>query len=407
MKPATESEVSIAVAATQTTEAQTFRAGKVSAIAAAHGIHDTYQAFLPPLLPLLIEKFSLIKTEAGLLSVLMTAPSLFQPFIGYLADRRSLRIFIILTPAITALAMSLLGVTPYYWLAAMLLIIAGLSSASLHATGPVLAGRLSANRLGLGMSLWMVGGELGRTLGPLIIVSAVTTLGIRQTPWLAVGGILVSLWMAYQLRQIPARHPESQKALPWKKALQTMRPVLIPLSIILITRALAFVSVSTYLPTFLTEGGANLMLAGASLSVLEAAGVIGALIAGSLSDRIGRRPMMFLSLLSTSLFIFLLLNVSGWLQFPVLLGLGFGMLSMTPVVMAIVQESFPENRALANGVYMAVSFVSSSFATLTIGAIGDLFNLRTAYLLSAVLVLVGLPFLFRLPQANHQKIEHP
>jgi len=397
LNPSSQTEITAAPASTAAVGESTFRAGKVSAIAAAHGVHDTYQAFLPPLLPLLIEKFSLIKTEAGLLSVFMTAPSLLQPFIGYLADRRSLRIFVILTPALTALAMSLVGIAPFYWLAAMLLLIAGLSSASLHATGPVLAGRLSASRLGLGMSFWMVGGELGRTLGPIIIVAAVSTLGVQRTPWLAVGGVLVSLWMAYQLRHLPRRHPESHQALPWKKAIITMRPVLIPLSIILVTRALAFVSVSTYLPTFLTEEGASLMLAGASLSVLEAAGVIGAMISGSLSDRIGRRPVMTFSLISTSLFIFLLLNLRGWLQFPALLGLGFGLLSMTPVVMAIVQESFPENRALANGIYMAVSFVSSSFATLAIGAIGDLFNLRTAYLLSAVLVLVGLPFLFRLP----------
>ncbi len=382
----------------------TFSAGKVGAVAAAHAVHDTYQAFLPPLLPLLIEKFSLIKTEAGLLSVFMTAPSLLQPFIGYLADRRSLRVFVILTPTITALAMSVLGIAPFYWLAAMLLMIAGLSSASLHATGPVLAGRLSANRLGLGMSFWMVGGELGRTFGPLIIVSAISTLGIQRTPWLAAGGIVISFWMAYQLRHLPARHPESRHALSWKKALTTMRPVLIPLSIILVTRALAFVSVSTFLPTFLTEEGANLMLAGASLSVLEAAGVVGALLSGPLSDRIGRRPVMVFSLISTSLFIFLLLNLQGWLQFPALLGLGFGLLSMTPVVMAIVQESFPENRALANGIYMAVTFVSSSFATLTVGAIGDLFSLRTAYLLSAVLVLVGLPLLFRLP-ASRQSLK--
>ncbi|GAP09876.1 sugar phosphate permease [Bellilinea caldifistulae] len=400
MNPTSPTELSTAAPGAATIEEATFRTGKVSAVATAHGVHDTYQAFLPPLLPLLIEKFSLIKTEAGLLSVFMTAPSLLQPFIGYLADRRSLRIFVILTPTITALAMSLLGIAPYYWLAAMLLIIAGLSSASLHATGPVLAGRLSANRLGMGMSFWMVGGELGRTLGPIIIVSAVSTLGMQRTPWLAVGGVLVSLWMAVQLRQLPARHPESHNALPWKKALITMRPVLIPLSIILITRALAFVSVSTYLPTFLTEEGANLMLAGASLSVLEAAGVIGALLSGSLSDRIGRRPVMIFSLVSTSLFIFLLLNLHGWLQFPALLGLGFGLLSMTPVVMAIVQESFPENRALANGIYMAVSFVSSSFATLTVGAIGDMFSLRTAYWLSGVLVLAGLPFLFRLPASQ-------
>lgn len=378
-------------------EEKTFNTGKVSAIAGAHGVHDTYQAFLPPLLPVLIERFALMKTEAGLLSVFMTAPSLVQPFIGYLADRRALRTFVILTPAITAIAMSLLGITPFYWLAALMLLVAGVSSASLHATGPVLAGRLSANRLGLGMSFWMVGGELGRTLGPLIIVTAVSTLGVERTPWLAAGGVLVSIWMFFQLRSMPTRHAESQLALPWRKALHTLRPVLIPLTIIILSRAFTFVSISTFLPTFLTEEGANLMLAGASLSVMQAAGVAGAMLAGPLSDRVGRRPVMLFSLLATSLFVFLLLNSHGWLQFPVLVGLGFGLLSMTPVVMAIVQESFPENRALANGIYMAVSFVSSSLATLAIGAIGDLFSLRTAFTIGGLLVLVGLPALFWLP----------
>ena len=70
----------------QAVEKASFQTRKVTVIAAGHGVQDTYQAFLPALLPILIEKFSLIKTEAGLLSVFANAPSLLQPFIGYLAD---------------------------------------------------------------------------------------------------------------------------------------------------------------------------------------------------------------------------------------------------------------------------------------------------------------------------------
>ncbi|MRR31296.1 MFS transporter, partial [bacterium] len=179
----------------QTIDQPKFQADKVAIISAGHSIQDTYQAFLPPLLPLLIEKFALIKTEAGLLSVFGNIPSLLQPLIGYLADRTGPRYFVILAPAVTAIMMSFLGVAPTYAVAAILLLVTGVSSACIHSTGPVMAGRLSAERLGLGMSFWMVGGEIGRVLGPLVIVAAVEYLQPEKTPWLAVVGILTSVFL--------------------------------------------------------------------------------------------------------------------------------------------------------------------------------------------------------------------
>jgi MFS transporter, FSR family, fosmidomycin resistance protein len=385
------------LAASPLKEEQVFNTPKVTVIAAGHAVHDTYSAFLPALLPVLIQKFSLIKTEAGLLTVFATAPSLLQPVIGYLADRASLRRFVIVAPAVTAITMSFLGVAPFYAVAAMLLIIAGISSASLHATGPVMAGRLSANRLGLGMSFWMVGGELGRVFGPIIIATALTTMGPQRTPWISLVGILASVVLYIQLRKVKGNKHVGKPALEWGKALKAMRPILLPVTAIVVFRAFAFVSATTFLPTFLTEEGADLVFAGASLSVMEVGGVAGALLGGAFSDKIGRRPVVWLSLIMTSLFLFLLMATREWMQFPVLIGLGFCMLSLTPVVMAIVQESFPENRALANGIYMAVTFVSSSVAAVVVGAFGDLFDLRTAFSISAGLILIGLPFVFKIP----------
>ena len=139
-------------------EHEKFQTSGVAIVSSAHAVHDTYTAFLPALLPVLIEKFSLTNTAAGLLSVFLQIPSLLQPFIGHLADRKNLRLLIILTPAITGAAMSLLSIAPAYGYLIFLLVIAGLSSASLHAIGPVLSGTLAGNKLGRGMSFWMVGG---------------------------------------------------------------------------------------------------------------------------------------------------------------------------------------------------------------------------------------------------------
>ena len=81
----------------QTVEQEKFQTAGVAIVASGHGVHDTYTAFLPALLPVLMEKFSLTNTTAGLLTVFLQIPSLLQPFIGHLADRTNLRFFIILT----------------------------------------------------------------------------------------------------------------------------------------------------------------------------------------------------------------------------------------------------------------------------------------------------------------------
>jgi FSR family fosmidomycin resistance protein-like MFS transporter len=370
---------------------ETFDTAQVVTISGGHAVHDTYSAFLPPLLPELIQRFALTNMQAGLLSAFMQLASILQPAIGYLADRVSLRYLVILAPGVTASVMSMLGVAPFYGVAALLLFVAGLSSASLHAVGPVMAGRVSGDRLGRGMSFWMVGGELGRTIGPILVVSIITWVGIRSTPWLMVGGWAASALLFVRLRGISGKPKETPSSMSWRQVLRQMRPFLLALSLLQIFRSFSSVALTTYLPVFLKEGGASLWWAGASLSILEAAGVIGALAGGSLSDRLGRRRILMIALGATAGLILLFLNVPDVGKTALLPFLGFFSLSTTPVIMALVQESYPENRAMANGVYMALSFIIRSMILVVFGAISDWIGLPNAYLLSALLLIVGLP----------------
>ena len=384
--------------ATPVAEAGQFQAGHVLTVSAGHAVHDTYTAFLPSLLPVFIANLSLSNAQAGLLTVFMQGPSLVQPLIGHLADRISLRTLFILAPAVTGVIMSLLGIAPGYAMIALLLAVVGVSSACLHSIGPVIAGNVSGRNLGKGMGFWMVGGELGRTLGSIVIVSAIQLLTLRGTPWLMIAGLVTSGILYLRLRDLPEHAPNAGQGLPWRQALRRMRPLLVPLSGIMIARAFMVSALTTYLPTFMSEEGANLLIAGASLSVLEAAGVVGALSGGAISDRLGRRWVLLASMVTTPLLMFVFLAVNGWMQFPLLLILGFTSLSVTPVIMALVQESFPENRALANGVYMALGFALQSGVIVVMGAMGDLFGLRWAFTASAFITLLGIPLIFVLPR---------
>ena len=376
-----------------------FQSTEVLAVSTAHGVHDTYSAFLPVLLPVLIEKFTLTNTTAGLLSVVLQLPSLLQPFIGYLADRANLRLLIILTPAITGAAMSSLGIAPNYAFLVFLLAVTGLSSASLHAIGPVVVSALSGERLGKGMSFWMVGGELGRSLGPLIAVTALTYLAFEGMPWLMLGGILISFFLNQKLNSISTQSKLEVESFQLNNSLKKVGKVMLPLTAILFTRSMMVASLTIYLPTFLASEGASLWMAGISLTVLQASGVVGALFAGVLSDKFGRRKMLSVSYLAAPIFmvLFLLLQANAFIKIPLLVLIGFFAISVTPVIMAIVLESFPDDRSFANGVYMAISFILSAFATLSVGAISDWLNLRSTFLISAGLVFLGLPFIQLLP----------
>jgi FSR family fosmidomycin resistance protein-like MFS transporter len=377
-----------------------FQTGRVLTIMAGHAVHDTYTAFLPPLLPAFIANLALSRAEAGLLSVFMSAPSVLQPLMGHFADRISLKALIILGPAVTSITMSVLGITSSYWMMAFFLIIAGFSSAGFHATAPVMISTLSGRSLGRGMGFWMVGGELGRALGPIVVAVAIRFLEIQGIAWLMPGGLITSLLIYLRLRDVPERRPDTSKGLDWGAVLKSMRPIMIPVLGLLLTRAFLLPALSTYIPTYLTDEGAEIWFAGISLSLFEIAGIAGAFLGGTISDRFGRRRVLAASMFAAPILTLLFVASEGWVKILLLPILGLAALSTAPVMMAIVLESVPENRALVNGIYLALSFLSRSGAVLVLGALGDRFGLGLAFQVSSIIMLLGLPIIPFLPKRS-------
>ncbi|HEM61331.1 MAG TPA: MFS transporter [Chloroflexi bacterium] len=374
-----------------------FQTGHVLSISFAHAANDTYTSFLAPLLPTLIGRLSLSNTQAGLLALIQSSPSLIQPMIGHLADRASLRYLVILGPALAATMMSLLGIAPGYAVAAFLVLIAGLSSASLHAAAPAMAGRLSGLQLGRGVGLWNVGGYLGLALGPFLVAGTVKFLSVEGTPWLMLGGWLASAILYIRLRKVALHTATHALAAPWRKGWDLLRPLLPPMAGLTLTRALLYAASVTFLPTLLTEQGSDIWRAGLALSTVQVASAMGAFAAGSLSDRFGRRSVILASIVVTSALLVTVVLLRGWTQMAVLLALGASSPATHVVLMAMVQEHCPDNRALANGVFLSLAFLSESVGAVVLGALADLFGLRIAFIISAAVLLAGLPLVFMLP----------
>ena len=375
-----------------------FQTERVVTLFGAHFIHDTYTAFVAPLLPLIIEKLSLSLTMVGSLTAFLQLPAILNPFIGYLADKISLRYFVIFAPAVTATLISSIGAAQNYWTLAILLFVTGISVAAFHAPSPAMVGRISGNRIGKGMSFFMAGGELGRTLGPLLAVWAVSVWTLEGFFRVAVLGWAASLILLWRLKDVAGK---TQKSGSIRCLIPKIKTLFLPLLVIIFLRQFLQVSLTTYLPTYLNFGGSSIVLAGASLSILEIAGVAGALLSGTLSDRLGRRPMLAIAMAVSSVFTLVFLNVEGWLMIPTLLLLGFSALSTGPVFLALVQDHVPNNRAIGNGIYLSMSFLLRSVVLLLVGITGDVYGLQTAYYLSITLSIIATPLVFLLPKTKY------
>jgi len=377
--------------------AERFQTGPVLVLSVCHFIHDAYSSFLAPLLPLLIAKLGITLTQAGFLSTVMQIPAIFNPLIGSLADRISTRYFIILAPATTAIPMSLLGLAPNYGVLLVLLFCAGVSVAMFHVPSPVMISRLSGSRVGQGMSFYMTGGEFARTVGPLVAIGSVSLFGLEGAYPIMIVGVLASLWLYLRFREVPVGNPQKRRT-PLGEAWRDIRHILIPLIAILVTRGFMHAAVATFLPTYIRAETGNLWLAGFCLTLFEASGVVGVMTTGSLSDFIGRRKMLALSILGAPLGLFLFIELTGWYRFIALIFTGFTLLSTTPVMLALVQENAKKSPAAANGFFMMSSFLARSAIVVLVGFAGDMIGLRTTYLISAALGMAGLPFIRMLPR---------
>ncbi|MFO7844282.1 MAG: MFS transporter [Bacteroidales bacterium] len=373
---------------------KTFQLKNVISVSFAHFMHDVYSAFLAPVVPLLKEKLKINNTLVSLLFVAQQIPSLFNPFIGIIADNFKVRYMVILAPAITTIIMSLIGLAPHYIILIIMLFVMGISSAMFHVPSPVLIKKISGNRVGKGMSFYMLGGEAARTVGPLVIVAAVNYWTLEGIYRLIPFGLFASLLLYFRLRNINVSEsidrPRPIKGI--KDTLKEHLPFFFLIAGVMFFRGFMKTSLTNFLPTYLEEKGGSLWLGGISLSIFELAGAAGAYLSGTFSDKIGRLKMLTIIILVSPFLMLAFVYAKGGMIFPVLLLLGFFLISSTPVILALVMDIDSEHQAFLSGIFMFISFVSTSVTAFFIGVLSDFIGLVDTYKVASLLAFLAIPF---------------
>jgi FSR family fosmidomycin resistance protein-like MFS transporter len=377
-----------------------FQTGKVITLSIGHFFHDIYTAFLAPMLPLLIGKYGISLSMAGLLDVVRKIPSLFNPLIGLVADKVSVKYLVILSPGITAICMSLLGISPSYVVLLILLFVTGISSALFHVPAPVLVKHFSGEKTGTGMSFFMVGGELARTLGPLLITAALSFWGLEGSYRVMPLGIIASFVLFIKLKDLKSlnNNKNNKKQKGAKETVKELIPFYIFIGGFQLFRAGMKSALTLYLPIYLIGKGESLWFAGISLSILQLAGAAGTFGTGYISDKISHRNTLLITAIACPFLMWAFISFDEIMMILLLILLGIFLFASGPVLLALVQETNTERPAFINSIYMSINFIISSVMVFIVGVLGDKIGLEVTFKICALLAFLSVPFIFILPK---------
>lgn len=373
----------------------------LSLASAAHFINDLHYAFLAPLLPLIVVKFNLSLTLAGLLASILNASSaMSQPLFGAFADQMRRRIFVALGPTLTVIAMGLIGLVPSYETLIGLLLVAGIGTSSFHPQAASTAGQASGPRKGTGLSLFVAGGELGFATGPLWITLVVSVLGLRATWVGALPGVAACAVLWLTLRPRAEAHAVRAQSLG-----ADLREVARPLTLLWLlvaVRSIIILSFISFLPLLLRERGGSLLAGGAAVFFFGGVGAIGGLLGGALSDRLGRRFMLMLSFIVGTPLLYAFLQTRGPWGYALLAlgGIAYYLTAAVTIVMA--QQILPHRASVASSIVMGLAWGSAGLALTAVGAVADALGLQTALTYVLGLAAAAMALAAVLPESARQ-----
>lgn len=373
-------------------------------VSIGHFWHDIFTAFVTPLLPILKDNFGLDYLQAGWILVAVRIPSLLSAYIAGFAEKHNPKWFVIFCPLITSIAITLLGIAPNFYVIMILVFISGLSAAAFHVPVPTLLKRAAPNRIGAAMTSFQIGGEAARTLGPIIIVVILSTIGIAKMYLLIPISVLVSLGFYFSFHKIDiSLDKKNEKKGLILETLKDGRWIFLLIAGISLQKSLITIIVKSFLPLYLQNQGRSILSANGALATVQGATVIGVIVAGLVIDKIGAKKILYIVLSASTLFVTLFVTIPSLPLYPMLILIGFFSFASMPAIYTLIQGhgfSFPTT---ANGIFMSLNFGITSIMLLLGGKLSDLYTINTTYKIFGLSSLIGLPMLILLNKTKIKK----
>jgi len=360
---------------------------------------DLYGSFLAPLQPFLIAKHHLTLAAAGLLvSLYSISASLLQPLYGFLADRIGRRFFVTLAPLVVSSFMSLLLLAPSYFLLMVCLFLGGIGVAAFHPQASSLSHSVSGNRKGLGMSLFISGGNIGSAMGPLCIIFFVNRFGLDSTYLIALPGILLSLLLFIYCPELP-RQASVPRLADIIRGVKRLAAPLGSLYTIVVLRTFVQLSFITFIPVLLSQMKVAPLYIGLAVTCFAGFGALGGLWGGFLYDRLGGRNLFLISAIVSPLFLSLAVRLQDPIFILVAVALaGFFVMMTIPISVLMGQAIVPNAISTISSLMMGFGWGVGGMLVPLAGRIADMSSIRQTLSMVAFIPLLYSILAWRLPK---------
>jgi MFS transporter, FSR family, fosmidomycin resistance protein len=377
------------------------------AISVGHLLNDSMQAVIPALFPILEKSMNLSYTEIGWIAfALNMTSSVMQPVVGYFTDKTPSPYFLPLGMATSLFAMCGLAFASSFSLVLLSVLLVGLGSAIFHPEGSRVAYLAAGEKRGFAQSIYQVGGNTGNALAPVFTALVFVPFGQFGAIWftgVAASGIVllsvVSRWYSLRLT--------GTKSLAKKKHNQKMQQktlfALLLLIFLVFARSWYSAGISNYYQFYLIETyHLSIKEAQSYLFTFMMAGVIGTFFGGPLSDRVGKRNVILLSMLGASPFALALPHLPLTWVLPIIFLAGFILSLSFSTLVIYAQELLPGKIGTASGLIVGLAFGMGAIGSVVLGKVADLYSLKFLMFACSFLPLLGL-FTWMLPKDGELK----
>jgi MFS transporter, FSR family, fosmidomycin resistance protein len=367
----------------------------LTAVSFCHLLNDMVQSLVPSMYPILKASFGLDFTRIGLLTLTyQITASLLQPLIGYFTDRKPLPYSLPMGMGFTLLGLLLLAVAPTFGLLVLAASLIGVGSAVFHPESSRVARLASGGQHGMAQSFFQLGGNTGSAIGPLLAALIILPRGQIGAAWFSLAALLgifvlvqVGHWYKGHLQSRPAQAADTALQLPRKKVAMALA-VLIAL---IFSKYFYLASFSSYYTFYLiAKFGLSVGRSELYLFVFFGAVAAGTFVGGPVGDRVGRKVVIWCSILGVLPFTLLLPYANLFWTAVLSVIIGFVIASAFSAILVYGQDLIPGRVGTISGLFFGFAFGMGGIGAAVLGRLADATSILFVYKVCSYLPALGI-----------------
>jgi len=370
--------------------------GILGAISSAHMVNDMMQSLILAMYPILKGEFALSFGQIGLITLTyqLTA-SLLQPLVGLFTDRRPQPYSLPFGMTSTLIGLLLLAFAPSFGVVLLAAAFVGIGSAIFHPESSRIARLASGGQHGLAQSVFQVGGNTGTAIGPLLAAAVIVPFGQRSVAWFGLAALLgivvllqVSRWYAaHHIATAGAKKPAAAAPYPPRVVMGAIAVLLV----LIFSKYFYVAGLSSFYTFYLMERfGLSVQSAQLHLFFFLFASAVGTVAGGPIGDRIGRKPVIWGSILGVAPFALLLPHANLFWTTALTIVIGLVLSSAFSAILVYAQELMPGKVGMVSGLFFGFAFGMGGLGAAVLGLLADRTSIAFVYETIAWLPLLGL-----------------